>query len=159
MIALVAVAPVLVVVAWAATAGIPSPLRADEQAPALPHRVEAGEQAQTQPVTVGVVRGTALPLEVPRTGTMTSLTLDVSTQVEPGEVLMTLNDRPLVAFAADAPLLRAVSKGSSGPDADRAISFLIAAKLLHGPRPDHVTTKVAAAIGDPLKLPPRRPLQ
>lgn len=146
MIAVVAVAPVLVVLAWAVVTGIPSPLRSDTPVPALADTVQAARQAQTIPVTIGIVKGSELPLSVPRAGTVTSVTMTPSKRLMPGDVLMTVDDEPLVAFAAAAPLLRPVTAGSKGPDAERAIAFLNAAGLLRATTARHVDGTVTSAI-------------
>lgn len=81
---------------------------------------------------VGVVLERSAPLELvaATSGVVTSLDLAAGQQVEAGQVLLRVNDSPLLAFVSSAPLYRELSDGDHGPDVVRLNRYLADMGLL-----------------------------
>jgi len=85
----------------------------------VPATIEHAVQAS---LSIGVQSRRAV--RVDRSGTVTGVLAQVGETLKGGEGVLLIDDAPVVAFRADAPLVRTLSTGDTGPDVVRLQEFL-----------------------------------
>ncbi|MGL5826230.1 MAG: hypothetical protein ACRCYU_15665 [Nocardioides sp.] len=81
-------------------------------------------------------------------GIVTGIAVRAGTTVDAGDRLVSLDDRPVVAFVGSAPLVRDLVPGDSGPDVLRLARFLAATGRLSGEPTDYFGVATAVAVRD-----------
>ena len=109
-----------------------SPVSGDTQVEPLVVPVRTEDPAPVAVVGVTLLTSEGASVRVWRSGVLTSLEVAVGVRVEAGDVVATVDDRPIVAMTADAPLHRDLRRGDAGPDVRRLQAFLGQLGLLAG---------------------------
>lgn len=132
--------------AWFAQDRATSPLSSDAPAGALVVPVVPGERVSRYGVGVAVQYDEGFTATASTSGTVTGVAVTTGRTVAAGDVLMLVDDRPLVAFTSDAPLWRDVTTGLSGPDVERVQQFLTDIGLFTGPVDGRARTSTVKAV-------------
>lgn len=74
--------------------------------------------------TVTITAAEPRPVASSVGGVVTRIAVRTDDMVAAGDRVVSVDDRPLVAFTGDAPLVRALSRGTQGPDVRRLQTFL-----------------------------------
>lgn len=149
------VVPAVGLGAWAATAAVPDPTQAGEQVEPVVAPVVAAERRASGAVTVEVrlTDGRAAPSAI--AGTVTA-TASLGAVLGDGAEVARIDDRPVRAMVASAPLWRALSRGDTGDDVRRLQEYLVATAHLSA-TPDGVfgasTARATAAFAREMGLP------
>jgi pyruvate/2-oxoglutarate dehydrogenase complex dihydrolipoamide acyltransferase (E2) component len=116
-------------------------------------RVGSSTDDGTQAVDVQMTLTPATPVKSAASGTLTSITAKTGEALTQGTELATVNDAPVVAFVADAPLFRDVGPTTKGPDVASVAQFLQAQGLLPT---SSATDTYSAALGSAIDAFERR---
>lgn len=146
VVAVGALAPAVLGLAWVVSQSVSSPLRAD--APPEPLVVPVAAVARDQPVSVLLTVEHSAPFQavVAGGGVVTDLHVGAGDEVEPGDRLVSIDDQVRVAFTAPAPLWRDIGLGAEGEDVDRVRDFLAALDLPAGTVPGRATAATVEGI-------------
>jgi hypothetical protein len=141
-----AAAPAMVALSWAVARSDHSPLAQD--AAARPVVVAAGEAVRDDAaqVTIKVIPAAPREAKAVGAGLVTSVLAKAGRRLQTGDVVVTVDDRPWMAYLASAPLWRDLSPGMRGADVARAQAFLEAMGLRAGSVRGTVTAQTAAAF-------------
>lgn len=74
------------------------------------------------------------------------MSISVGTPIAPGAVVLAIDDRPVIAFIAAAPLWRDIAAGTSGEDVSRASRFLKSAGVYRGPLTSTAGARFVASV-------------
>jgi len=146
VVAVGALAPAVVGLAWVVSQSVASPLRAD--APPEPLVVPVATVARDQPVSVLLTVEHSAPFQavVAGAGVVTDLHVGAGDEVGPGDKLVSIDDQVRIAFAAPAPLWRDIGLGAEGEDVERVRDFLAALDLPAGTVPGRATAATVEGI-------------
>ncbi|MFE1320546.1 peptidoglycan-binding protein [Kitasatospora phosalacinea] len=125
---------------------VPSPMAADVPAGPLVVPVGRAELDESATVAVQLLRADGLRVTGRRAGVFTSVRVAPGARVAGGDVLATIDDRPVVAMSGDAPLYRDLGPGSRGPDVRRLEHFLAGLGLLTTVPDEAYDTATATAV-------------
>lgn len=126
VVAVGALAPAALGLAWGISRSVSSPLRADGPPAPLIVAVAAAMRDHATPVKVSVVPAAAREAKSAGPGLVTRVAVRVGQRVSAGDPVVAVNDRVRLAFVAPAPLWRDVTLGTRGPDVARLQDFLAA---------------------------------
>lgn len=149
------VVPAVGLGAWAATAAVPDPTRAGARVDPVTAPVVAAERRASGAVTLEVqlTDGRGAPSAV--AGTVTA-TAPVGAVLGDGAEVARIDDRPVRAMVATAPLWRSLSRGDTGDDVRRLQEYLAATGHLTA-TPDGTfgasTARATAAFAQEIGLP------
>lgn len=101
-----------------------SPLESAAAVEPIIASVESAERTDSIRATATYVEADAFAVTTQSTGTMTGLDIVVGQSVENGTVAMEVDGMPVVAYVADAPLFRDVTRGLEGADVATAQQLL-----------------------------------
>jgi peptidoglycan hydrolase-like protein with peptidoglycan-binding domain len=124
----------------------PRPLTGD--VPEVPVVVSARHDARATSfqVALKIEARKGMSLVAPSSGFVTSLPVQRSGVVHDGDVIAEINDQPVVAMAAAAPLYRDLRIHDHGPDVARLQSWLVRRGLYAGPTDGAFGTGTARAV-------------
>jgi peptidoglycan hydrolase-like protein with peptidoglycan-binding domain len=114
-----------------------------------PRLTVAGTRSYDFALEVMVAVDTPPPtgLTAQRSGVVTAMALDVGQAPPQGSVAFRIEDRPVIAFIADAPLYRDIGPGVEGPDVQRLSGYLVELGFLEeGAATSVFTPSLGAAI-------------
>lgn len=146
VVLLIGVAPVLLGLAWLISDAAGSDLAGDAPTPPIGVVVQEGSEGQSVPAVAGVEGAASDVVRSPRSGTVTNSRLATGAVVAPGDVALWIDDRPVLAFFASAPLWRDLHRGDRGEDVRRAAEFLALAGFLKGAPGDRADADFMAAV-------------
>src|SRR5690606_6843211 len=106
-----AVAPAAVGLAWIVARAAGSPLEHDALAEPVVVAVAGVTRDRAMPVTVELALAEPRQVEAAGSGVLTELRVGPGDRVESGAVVVAVDDRPWLAFAAPAPLWRDLRQG------------------------------------------------
>src|SRR5690606_36175586 len=149
VVAVGALAPAVLGLAWVVSQSVSSPLRAD--APPEPLVVPVAAVARDQPVSVLLTVEHSAPFQavVAGGGVVTDLHVGAGDEVEPGDRLVSIDDQVRVAFTAPATLWRDSGLGAEGEGVDRVRDFLAALDLPAGTVPGRATAATVEGARQP----------
>ncbi|GHS85764.1 hypothetical protein AGMMS50218_04080 [Actinomycetota bacterium] len=125
VVAVILVVPAVALGAWAAAGSVPDPtLAGAEIAPVVAPVVTTERRASTV-VTVEVQQAAGLTAASPTSGMVTA-TAPVGAVLDDGAEVVRLDDRPVRAMVAQAPLWRSLTRGDEGADVRRLQELLVA---------------------------------
>jgi biotin carboxyl carrier protein len=126
VVAVGALAPATLGLAWAVSRAVASPLRADAAPAPLILPVAPAMRDHATPVKVTVVPAAAREAKSAGPGLVTRVSVRVGQRVSVGDPVVAVNDRVRLAFSAPAPLWRDIAFGTRGADVARLQGFLTA---------------------------------
>lgn len=132
VVVLALVAPLVAVGVWVFTASSESPLESAADIEPLIGTVETAERYGDTNVAVKVEYADALAPTTQAAGTVTGLGIDDGDQVTHGQTVMQVDAKDVIAYTADAPLYRDVTRRSTGADIETAQQLLIDLDYLDG---------------------------
>lgn len=132
VVVLALVAPLLAAGVWVFVASSESPLESSAEAAPLVGMVEAAERFSDTNVTVKVEYAAALAPTTQASGTLTALTISQGEEVVHGQTVMTVDAKEVIAYTADAPLYRDVTRRLEGADIETAQQLLADLGYLDG---------------------------
>jgi peptidoglycan hydrolase-like protein with peptidoglycan-binding domain len=121
----VLVVPVSALGAWAALAAVPDPTQAGAQVAPVVAPVTAAERRASGVVTVEVREAAGVAALSATSGTVTA-TVPLGTVLADGDEAARIDDRPVRAMVAAAPLWRTLARGDEGDDVRRLQQHLVA---------------------------------
>ncbi|WP_070319248.1 peptidoglycan-binding domain-containing protein [Cellulomonas iranensis] len=125
MVAAILVVPAAALGAWAAAAAVPDPTQAGARVAPVVAPVTSAERRPTATVSLEVRRAAGLVAASPTSGTVTA-TAPVGAVLDDGAEVVRIDDRPLRAMVAAAPLWRSLGPGDQGEDVRRLQDLLVA---------------------------------
>jgi hypothetical protein len=111
--------------AWAAVVAIPDPTQAGAEVAPVVAPVTTAERRASGVVTVEVQQAAAATVQSTVGGIVTA-TVPVGTVLGNGTEAVRIDDRPVPAMVAAAPLWRSLTRGDRGEDVRRLQEFLVA---------------------------------
>ncbi len=111
-------APLIAAGAWVFVASHESPLESAATAEPLVGTIEQASRYGEVNVAIKVEQAPALVPATQASGTVTALDIGVGDEVAHGQVVMAVDAKDVVAYTADSPLYRDVSRRLSGPDVE-----------------------------------------
>lgn len=140
-------AAVLLVVGFAIDAARPSPTVSGRPPEAFIVEVTAADARPDIQVTVLPEFRRALSVQASISGLVTEVRARPGQRVMPGDVVMTVEDRAVVAFTAQSPLYRDLRRGDVGSDVLRLSGYLRRLGFLKTPPTRVVDAQFEEAIG------------
>lgn len=124
-----------------------SPVAADGAA--LPMTAPTTRDHVTETFVAGVTveQQDGFAITASRSGVLTSLSLTSGSTVGAGDLIASVDDRPIFAFTGSAPLHRTLELGRSGPDVRRLQAFLTGLGLFSGEADGRFGPTTANAVG------------
>lgn len=111
--------------------------------------IVVAEEAVRTPAAAATVAVTyAVPFEVATqsVGTVTAIQIGVGDELASGDVILSVDDRDVIAYEATEPLWRDLGRGAKGDDVGRFQQLLTALGLEPGGTPGTVTADTLASI-------------
>lgn len=119
------VVPAVGLGAWAATAAVPDPTEAGAQVEPVLVPVVAAERRASGAVTLEVRQSDGRTAPSAASGTVTA-TVPIGAVLDDGAEVARIDDRPVRAMVAAAPLWRTLARGDTGDDVRRLQEYLVA---------------------------------
>jgi peptidoglycan hydrolase-like protein with peptidoglycan-binding domain len=132
VVVLALVAPLVAAGVWVFAASSESPLESAAEVEPLVGTVETAERYGDTNVAVKVEYADALAPTTQASGTITSLGIGDGDEVTHAQTVMAVDAKDVVAYTADAPLYRDVTRRSEGADIETAQRLLIDLGYLDG---------------------------
>ncbi|WP_084130659.1 peptidoglycan-binding domain-containing protein [Demequina sp. NBRC 110055] len=120
----VLVAPLMALGTWVVVVASQSPLESSARAEPLIGAVEAANRSGDTNVAVTIEYANAIVPTAHASGTITALNAKVGDEVAQGMQLIEIDARSVVAYVAQAPLYRDISRGDEGDDVRTAQQLL-----------------------------------
>lgn len=132
VVVLALVAPLLAAGVWVFVASSESPLESAAEVEPLVGTVETAERYGDTNVSVAVEYADALAPSAQASGTVTALNLSAGDEVTHAHTLMAVDAKDVVAYIAEAPLYRDVTRRLEGADIETAQQLLADLGYLDG---------------------------
>lgn len=132
VVVLALVAPLVAAGVWVFAASSESPLESAAAVEPLVGTVETAERYGDTNVAVKVEYADALAPTTQASGTITSLEIGDGAEVAHAQIVMAVDAKDVVAYTAEAPLYRDVTRRSEGADIETAQRLLIDLGYLEG---------------------------
>lgn len=115
---------------WAARTASEPPSVASTTAEPLTVEAREGTLGERMPYGVSAAWPTTVQVRSGATGTVTSLEIEPGATVQPGDVVLTVDLRPVVVAEGEVPAFRPMQEGDAGADVAQLRRFLIEQGLL-----------------------------